>query len=86
MSVPDAITASPLSRIIGTPDAPLIIDVRTDEDVAADPRFLPNSVHRDYRAIASWAGDYAGRSVAVTCLRGGARPCRYSSRATRCSC
>ena len=38
MAVPDAITASQLSRLIGTPDCPLIVDVRTDEDVAADPR------------------------------------------------
>ncbi|MBV9530850.1 MAG: chromate resistance protein [Bradyrhizobium sp.] len=71
MPTPDAITASQLSRLVGTPDAPLIIDVRTDEDVAADPRFLPASVHRDYRTVASWAGEYVGRSVAVTCLRGG---------------
>ena len=71
MSIPDAITTSQLSRLIGTPDAPLVIDVRTDEDIAADPRFLPTSVHRDYRTIASWACEYAGRSVAVTCLRGG---------------
>ena len=71
MSTPDAITASQLSRLIGTPDCPSIIDVRTDEDVAADPRYLPASIHRDYRTIASWAGEYTGRSVAVTCLRGG---------------
>src|SRR5215467_13669338 len=71
MATPDAITASQLSRLIGTPDCPPIIDVRTDEDVAADPRFLPGSVRRDYRTISSWAGDYAGRSVVVTCLRGG---------------
>ena len=71
MPMPDAITNSQLSRLIGTPDAPLVIDVRTDEDVAADPRFLPTSIHRDYRTIASWAGEYAGRTVAVTCLRGG---------------
>jgi rhodanese-related sulfurtransferase len=71
MSTPDAISASQLSRLIGTPDCPSIVDVRTDEDVAVDPRFLPTSVHRDYRTIASWAGEYAGRSVAVTCLRGG---------------
>src|SRR6185437_15787106 len=71
MPVPDAITASQLSRLIGTPDCPLIVDVRTDEDVAADPRFLPTSVRLHYRTVASWAGDYAGRSVVVTCLRGG---------------
>jgi rhodanese-related sulfurtransferase len=71
MPVPDAITASQLSRLIGTPDAPIVIDVRTEDDVAADPRFLATSIHRDYRTVASWAADYAGRSVVVTCLRGG---------------
>jgi|SRR5579884_213659 len=71
MPVPDAITASQLSRLIGTPDAPLIVDVRTEEDVVADPRFLPTAIRRDYRTVASWADDYAGRSVVVICLRGG---------------
>jgi rhodanese-related sulfurtransferase len=71
MPTPDAITASQLSRLIGTHDAPLVIDVRTEDDVAADPRLLPTATRRDHRTIASWAGDYAGRSVAVTCLRGG---------------
>ena len=71
MPMPDAITASQLSRLIGTPDAPVVIDVRTEEDVAADPRFLPTTARRDHRSVGSWANDYAGRSVAVTCLRGG---------------
>ena len=38
MPTPDAITVSQLGRLIGTPDAPLLLDVRTDEDHAADPR------------------------------------------------
>ncbi len=70
MPTPDAITASQLSRLIGTPDAPLIIDVRIDEDRGADPRMLPASVRRDHRTVASWARTYAGRSIAVVCQRG----------------
>jgi rhodanese-related sulfurtransferase len=71
MPLPDAITVFQLSRLIGTPNAPLIIDMRTDEDIAADPRFLPTSINHDDRTVASWADEYAGRSVAVTCQRGG---------------
>jgi hypothetical protein len=64
---PDAITTAQLSRLIGTADAPLVIDVRTDEDHAANPSALPASIRRDYRTVATWANAYAGRSVAVVC-------------------
>ena len=70
MPAPDTITAPQLSRLVGLPDAPVLLDVRTDEDYAADPRLLPASVRRDARAVTSWAGDYAGRSVVVACQRG----------------
>lgn len=71
MPAPNAITAPQLSRLIGTPDCPLIVDVRTDEDIALDPRFLPTSIRRDYRTVTSWVGEYAGRSVVVICPQGG---------------
>jgi rhodanese-related sulfurtransferase len=70
MPAPDTITAPQLSRLIGLPDAPVLLDVRTDEDYAADPRLLPASVRRDARAVTAWAGDHAGRSVVVACQRG----------------
>jgi len=70
MATPDAITVAQLIRLIGTPDAPLVLDVRTDEDHAADPRMMPASVRRDHRTVASWASTYTGRSVAVVCTRG----------------
>ena len=70
MPAPDTITAPQLSRLIGLPDAPLLLDVRTDEDYAADPRLLPASFRRDFRTAAAWAGDHAGRSVVVVCQRG----------------
>ncbi|MFC7477918.1 hypothetical protein ACFQS7_26465 [Dankookia sp. GCM10030260] len=37
----DIITASHLARLVGTPEAPRILDVRTDKNFAADPRTLP---------------------------------------------
>jgi rhodanese-related sulfurtransferase len=64
------ITVSQLSRLIGLPQLPAIIDVRADEDFAADPRLIPGSQHRDYSAVASWAPDYKGRSVILVCQEG----------------
>ena len=43
------ITVPQLSRLIGLPSAPAIVDVRTDEDYAADPRLIPGSRRRDFR-------------------------------------
>ncbi len=70
MATPDAITVQQLSRLIGTPNAPRLLDVRTDEDQAADPRMPPASVRRDHQLVASWAPAYAGKSVAVVCRDG----------------
>jgi rhodanese-related sulfurtransferase len=70
MAAPDTITVAQLSRLAGTPDAPLVIDVRNDSDHAADPRMLPASIRRAHETVSSWAADYAGRFVVVACQRG----------------
>jgi rhodanese-related sulfurtransferase len=70
MPSPTEITVSQLSRRIGLPDAPAIVDVRIDEDFAADPRLIPGARRRDFRAAAVWAAEYAGRPVVVSCRRG----------------
>ena len=64
------ITVQQLSRLVGVPTAPAIVDVRTDEDYAADPRLIPGSHRRDYRKLESWAGEYEDRKVIASCQRG----------------
>src|SRR5215510_5596531 len=64
------ITAQQFSKLVGLPNGPAIVDVRIDDDYRADPRLVPGSQRRDYRAIASWASDYRGKSVVVICQRG----------------
>lgn len=64
------ITVAQLGRLIGLPDAPAIIDVRADEDAAADPRLIPGAVRRDWRRAGEWARGYAGRRAVVLCRRG----------------
>jgi len=59
-----------LARRIGLPDAPVLLDVRTEEDFAADPRLLPASIRHDHRQVEAWAPRYRGRQVVVLCQKG----------------
>lgn len=68
--MPDTITVSQLTRLIGAPDAAAIVDVRVDNDLAGDPRMIPASIRRDHRTVSTWAPEYAGRSAVVVCQRG----------------
>lgn len=65
-----SISADKLSRLIGTPQCPVIIDVRDDDDFAAVPSLIPSSTRRDYASVDSWVGDFAGTPVVVSCKRG----------------
>jgi len=64
------ITVPQLSRLIGLPGSPRLIDVRTDEDYAGDPRILPASRRRDFRSVPAWQEEYRGKPVIVTCQKG----------------
>jgi rhodanese-related sulfurtransferase len=64
------ITTAQLSRLIGLPNAPAIVDVRASEDFNADPRLLPTAQHRDFNTVSSWASSLAGCSVVVVCRAG----------------
>ena len=44
MSSINTISSDKLARLIGTPKCPALIDVRTDEDFAADPRLIPGAI------------------------------------------
>ena len=70
MASPSEITVAQLSRLVGTSDAPAVIDVRIEEDIAADPRLIPGARRRPHDRVAEWAGLYAGRPVVVACHRG----------------
>ena len=70
MPSPTEITVPQLSRLIGTPGGPAIVDVCIDDDFNADPRLIPGSARRDYRGVANWAGAYRGKPVVVVCQKG----------------
>jgi len=64
------ISPEKLIRLVGTPKAPVILDVRDDDDFAADPRLLPASARRDHATVGAWGLALKGQSVVVLCTTG----------------
>ena len=65
-----SISPDKLARLLGSPKVPVIIDVREPDALAADLRLIPTSITRSHETAESWAADYAGCAVAVSCQRG----------------
>jgi rhodanese-related sulfurtransferase len=59
------ISVDKLNRLIGTPNCPSLIDVRTDDDWAAGPLLIPGSARRPHRDASAWAAECAGRPAVV---------------------
>jgi len=70
MASTTTISCDKLSRLAGTPKCPLVVDVRTEGDFAADPRLVPGAVRSDHATVAAWAGDLRARPVVVICHAG----------------
>ncbi|RCW80655.1 chromate resistance protein ChrB domain-containing protein [Phyllobacterium bourgognense] len=64
------ISSEKLSRLVGTPGCPNLVDVRTDDDFAADPRLIPGSIRRSYGDVQAWLGHLETRAAIVICQRG----------------
>lgn len=70
MPVLNSITVDKFARLVGTPRAPVVIDVRSDADFAALPALIPGSVRRSLSDIANWSETCRDRSVIVACQSG----------------
>lgn len=70
MPSPTQITISQLSRLIGTPDCPILIDVCIDEDFEADPRLIPTARKHPFDRIAELAPSLQNERVVVVCQKG----------------
>src|SRR5689334_18784766 len=64
------ISSDKLNRIVGTPNAPVIVDVRIEEDFARDPRLVPGSIRKSHTDVSEWAAGFAA-PVIVVCQAGG---------------
>jgi rhodanese-related sulfurtransferase len=70
MPAPSEITPAQLLRLIGTPDAPFIVDSCIEPDFAEDPYLIPGSFRHPHSDIDALKQRLAGRSCIVVCQRG----------------
>ncbi len=70
MPSPTEITFSQLSRLLGTPTAPILIDVRIDEDVALDPQLIPTARRFRFDQMDALAPGLLGKKAVVYCQKG----------------
>jgi rhodanese-related sulfurtransferase len=71
MPLPTEISVAQLSRIIGLPSAPTLIDVRPCEDRGSGRHLLPTARQMESQTVATWARNFSGRRVIVYCRDGG---------------
>lgn len=70
MPAPNSITPKQLLRLIGTPQAPVLIDICLDPDFEADPYLIPGSrrhAAQDFQGLVGLIGD---RSAVIVCQKG----------------
>ena len=65
-----AISVETLARTVGTGRAPALVDVRSNDAFATDPRQIPGSIRRDADHMALWGRDTAGQHVVCICSQG----------------
>jgi rhodanese-related sulfurtransferase len=70
MPGPNQITPAQLMRLIGTRDAPVVLDVRIPEDLAANPRLIPVSSTLPHTGFDPAPAQLLSQSVVVACQRG----------------
>lgn len=66
MPSPTEITVPQLARLIGLPQAPALIDVRSSDEFAANPHLIAGSVHHPFEVFSSWkTRDHKNSSVII---------------------
>lgn len=66
----NALTPTQLSRLIGTPNCPVLIDICIDEDFAMDPTLIPTSLRVPFVQIETLVPDLIGKQVIIICQKG----------------
>jgi rhodanese-related sulfurtransferase len=70
MAAPNEITVPQLLRLIGTPDAPVIVDISIDPDFADDPFLIPGAFRHPHTDFAGLMDRLQGRPCVVACQKG----------------
>ena len=70
MAAPNEISVSQLARLVGTPDAPVLIDLRTPEDFEADPTLIPGAARHAHDELGALMPRLMGVRTVVYCQKG----------------
>ena len=70
MPAPNEITPQKLSRLIGTSDAPIILDVCLAEDFNTDPRTIPGASRQSHLELMHTAEQWRDKCLVVSCWQG----------------
>jgi rhodanese-related sulfurtransferase len=70
MTSPSEITVAQLSRLVGLPGAPVLADVRTDQEYKSDLRLVPTAQRHTSIGVEGWCRRYGGQSIVVLCQIG----------------
>lgn len=70
MAAPNEITPAQLTRLIGIPGAPCIVDIRTPEDFSEDPYLIPGSFRHDPKDPEGLIQRLAGSPSILACQKG----------------
>jgi rhodanese-related sulfurtransferase len=71
MPSPTEITVAQLSRLIGLPGAPVLVDVRTDDEFKSDPQLIPTARRHPSTGVDAWCRRYAEQPIVMLCQSGG---------------
>jgi rhodanese-related sulfurtransferase len=71
MPSPAEISVAQLSRIIGLPGAPMMVDVRPCDDRGSGQHVLPTARQMKSQTVSTWAHQFSGQRVIVYCRDGG---------------
>jgi rhodanese-related sulfurtransferase len=72
MPSPTEITVAQLSRLVGLPGAPVLADVRTEEEFKTSPQLIPTAYRHASTSVEVWCRRYAGLPIVALCQGGGA--------------
>ncbi|WP_300019421.1 chromate resistance protein ChrB domain-containing protein [uncultured Roseobacter sp.] len=65
-----SISPTALMRLIGTPQAPVVIDVCIDDDFQDDPYLVPTARRCPHKEVGALSPDLIGKRVIVICQKG----------------
>jgi rhodanese-related sulfurtransferase len=70
MAAPNEITVPQMLRLIGTPQAPVVVDICIDPDFEADPFLIPGAIRHNHNDIEGLKRRLNGRACIIVCQKG----------------